>query len=99
MITVTGASDDLIEIDGDISEEFYANDEDPNLLAFSDGTILRVDYTPAGVWRIVPVASGSATVRITQAPEDDDRNYTDRADLIGDVWWVAHATDYAKVKG
>jgi hypothetical protein len=97
-ITIYGARDDLIEVDGDISEEFtYAERGSGNgdLLAFSDGTILRVEYTRTGVWRITPVAQGSAELHIEQAPEDDDCNYSDHAVLSGAVWVVqgiAHAT-------
>lgn len=94
-ITVTGASDDLIEVDGAIREEFNARDTDRggdgNLLAFSDGTVLHIDYTRAGVWRIAPLARGTATLTIDQCSgdEDDDR-YTDVATLAGDVRWVVH---------
>lgn len=91
-ITIYGASDDLIEIDGDISEEFtYA---DNNLLAFSDGTILRIEYGYSGVWRISPVVRGAASLAIEQAPEGDDDNYSDRATLDGAVW-VVYGSHYA----
>lgn len=106
-ITVYGASDDLIEVDGDISEEFtyqgedrHPNSGDGDLLAFSDGTILRITFTHSGVWRISPVVRGSAVLDIVQASEDEDdyRNRTDRATLDGAVW-VVHGIDYATVKG
>jgi hypothetical protein len=90
-ITVYGASDDLIEIDGDISEEFTLRNDAPevgDLLAFSDGTILRIGYTPRGVWRITPLVRGAAELTIEQAPENDDSNYSDRATLSGAAWVV-----------
>lgn len=95
-VRITGASDDLIEIDGDISEEFSGNDEEGDLIAVSDGTVLRISYTRDGIWRIVPVVHGSAKLTITQAPEDDDRNYTDEAVLTGDVRWVVHGSELAQ---
>ncbi|WP_047891769.1 hypothetical protein [Micromonospora sp. RV43] len=96
MITVYGASDDLIEIDGDISEEFgYHNEDKGDLLAFSDGTVLRIVFTDAAIWRITTVARGSAELTIEQAPEDDESNYTDRATLIGAVW-VVHGLALAR---
>ena len=62
-VVIEGSSDDLIEIDGDIREEFYANDdEDGSLLAFSDVTVLRIIYPDSGVWRISPVVSGHGTL-------------------------------------
>lgn len=98
-VTVYGSSDDLIEIDGDIYEEFNAESNDvPTLLAFSDGTVLRVHYGETGVWRITPVATGSATLQITQEPEDDDDNYTDRATLTGEISWIVAGTEIAKAK-
>jgi hypothetical protein len=100
-LTIYGASDDLIEVDGDISEEFaylgedrHPNSGDGDLLAFSDGTVLRITYTASGVWRIAPVVRGSADLKIDQAPEDDDDNYTDRATLSGAVW-VVHGVAHA----
>ena len=97
-VTVYGASDDLIEVDGDIVEEFtYDQNQitEGNLLAFSDGTVLRVVYSRSGVWRITTVASGTATVTVTQAPEDDDDNYSDRATVDGDVRWVVQGGAWA----
>ncbi len=100
-ITVYGASDDLIEVDGDISEEFgykgadgHPNTDDGDLLAFSDGTILRITYDSNGVWRITPVVRGSAQVSIEQVPEGD-QDGTDRATVDGAVW-VVHGVAYAK---
>jgi hypothetical protein len=99
-ITIYGASDDLIEVDGDISEEFpwqkrgYGQPSG-DLLAFSDGTILRIEFTDSGVWRITPVVRGAADLTIEQAPEGDEDNYTDKATLSGAVWVVQginHAT-------
>lgn len=93
MIQIYGASDDCIEVEGDINEEFayYEASVDSNVLAFSDGTVLRIVFTQAGVWRISPVAEGMARLHIDQAPEDDDSNYSDRARLTGAaITWVVH---------
>lgn len=96
-ITVYGASDDTICIDGDISEEFpwtapgYGQPTG-DLLAFSDGTILRIRFDDAGVWRITPVVEGAGRLVIGQATEDQ---YTDRAHLDG-ATWVVHGIGMAK---
>jgi hypothetical protein len=92
-ITVYGASDDLIEVDGDIREEFSHYGDDAALLAFSDGTILRVLYGTDGIWRITPVATGSA--QLTHVFGQDDREHTDKATLDGDVRWVVYGTAMA----
>jgi len=97
-VSVYGASDDLIEVDGDIREEFgwYPSDDDkPALLAFSDGTVLRIVFGEAGIWRITPAARGTATLTVEQAAEDDDSG-TDKATLDGDVRWVVLGTDLAR---
>lgn len=85
-VTITGASDDLIEVDGDMEEEFYAltdrNDgEDGGVLAFSDGTVLNVAYTGQGEG-------------IEQAAVDDDVCYSDTARLEGDVRWVVYGGEF-----
>lgn len=62
-ITITGASDDLIEVDGDICEEFAISSEDAAdgvVLAISDGTLLNVFYDDDGIWRITRAFMGSA---------------------------------------
>ena len=56
-VVIEGSSDDLIEIDGDIREEFYANDDEDD-----DVTVLRIIYPDSGVWRISPVVSGHGTL-------------------------------------
>lgn len=91
MITLTGHSDDLIELDGDLYEEWpygAAESDDGDFVAFSDGTVLRIWYGDAGVWRITPVVRGMALVGIEQAPEDDEENYSDTATLTGALWAV-----------
>lgn len=96
-ITVSGASDDLIVVEGDINEEFYYTGDRPNagdLLAFSDGTILRIKFdNDRGGWRITPV-TGAGNVAIVQAPEDAE-GATDKATLKG-ADWVVHGIGWAK---
>ena len=89
-ITIYGYSDDLIEVEGDIREEFSYHDhvdDQGDLVAFSDGTVLRVLFDESGTWRITPVSRGSAQLTIEQVTEDSDA-YTDRATLDGDIRWV-----------
>lgn len=81
-IVVYGASDDLIEIDGEIRGEFghYSDDGEPAFLAFSDGTILSVLYDAVGFWRINRAVAGSATYSKTEGT-DGDEDYSDVARL------------------
>lgn len=86
-ITVSGHSDDLIEIDGDLSEEWDAystgdfdGSEEGAYLTFSSGTLLRIRYTTVGVWRIDVLALGVGTdVAVAEAPDEDDDDYSDIA--------------------
>lgn len=101
-VTAYGSSDDLIEIDGDIREEFTAAfDGEDNLLAFSCGVVLRIRYSDQGIWRIAVVHEEEpGLVEIVQAPEDDEDNYSDVATVHGGTMvpltWVVHGDAIAQ---
>jgi hypothetical protein len=83
-VTVYGASDDLIEVEGAITEEFYAHSRGPSYLVFNEGTVLRVEYTKDGMWEIRRERSGTA--EYAHAPHDNEvTTYTDRVTLVGDL--------------
>lgn len=86
---IYGASDDLIEIEGVISEEFNHYDESPALLAFSDGTLLEIEYDDDGIWRIRPLATGSCKFEHRGGSAIYDR--PDVAVLTGDLKWCVYA--------
>lgn len=94
MLEVFGSSDDLIELSGDLREEFSCLEPEGALLAFSNGLVLRVVYSGTGVWRITPV-TGSG-YRLTQAPENDPDNYSDRALLDDNISWVVMGSAIAR---
>ena len=87
--TITGASDDLIEIDGQLSEElnFYTggDDDEAGVLAFSDGTLLEVRYDMDGIWRFDRLASG--TCEFTLKPGDVVDDVNDHVTLKGNLTW------------
>lgn len=89
-IEIYGHSDDIVCVDGAITEEFYPDlrDNAPCVVAVSDGTLLRVRYDDDGCWRIVPLAKGSAVYEKTEATGSDDE-YSDRITLTGQIEWVA----------
>jgi hypothetical protein len=103
-VTVYGGSDDLIEVEGDVRAEFTAlevlgGEEDftGGFLAFSDGTLLKVSYQDAGIWRVTPVAKGHAVYEKTfEATDSESANYSDRVTLSGDIRWVVCGSDYSK---
>ncbi|MCE5221297.1 MAG: hypothetical protein LLF98_08540 [Clostridium sp.] len=71
---VTGASDDLIEISGELEKEFNAYDCSDETIAFSDGTLLRVDYDKNGIWRFKPIYKGNLFEKIVDSSVPDDTN-------------------------
>jgi len=97
MLKIYGASDDLIEIEGDITEEFNPKDGERSLLAFSDGTLLQIQYGAGGnaFWRITPLIYGSAKYRKVEAT-DEDENYSDVVTLEGDIKWVVCGDQWAR---
>ena len=90
-IYLYGASDDLIEIEGSIYEEFNTCLDLPEqsmYLAVSDGTLLRVRYDEDGIWRFTPVVVGSCDVSIKHGVDDD--KHSDIVTMTGDdLTWVA----------
>lgn len=96
---IYGASDDLIEIDGDVYEEFgaWSHDQDAQYVAFSNGVLLRIQYTDDGdgIWRITPVSGPTDSVTIAQCAVDDPDHYSDVATITDPLAWVAHANAYA----
>lgn len=98
-LIVYGASDDLVEVEGDVREEFNPGDG-PSYLAVSDGTVLRITYD--GRWRIDRVAEGAAEFQHDPATADDGDPredgspcYSDRVILSGVlVKWVVFGDRY-----
>lgn len=103
MIRIYGASDDLIEIEGDITEEFnfYGDDDEERFLAFSDGTLLRVVFDSDSIWRLTPLFNGHARMTHIICSVDDDNSYSDQVHLFDDgldegIHWVTYGVRYEK---
>ena len=88
MIKVYGASDDLIEIEGDIREEFSG---DRGYLGFSNGTVIHIYYTSKGIWRISPFFGNSVIYQVNRETDE----YSDTAHIYDDIKWVIYGTDLA----
>jgi len=88
-ITIHGASDDLIEIEGEIEEEFnwFPSGEEKRYLAFSDGTILSVYYDNDGIWRLNRLFTGLAKFeKVDGSVEFDENDKVHLSDF--DFKWV-----------
>ena len=89
-IKVYGHSDDLIEVEGDIDEEFCPNLYDPENYSFitvSDGSVWKIRYEDDGIWRIFSVVPGSSPFFIEQGAESDG-DYSDARVLSDRVDWI-----------
>lgn len=95
-IMVYGASDDLIEVEGDICEEFDGS-EGVTYLAVSDGTVLSIEYGGKGMWTIRQIVAGTASFSKHDATDVDD-DYSDRVTLEGDIRWLVCGGGFERVK-
>jgi hypothetical protein len=92
-LKIYGYSDDLIEIEGDIREEFNCYDEVVMYLGISDGTLIAVEYTEHGFWRFNIIRKGTSIFSKSKGTNLDD-DYSDVIYLNGDdLYWVILAKD------
>jgi hypothetical protein len=87
MTRIYGASDDLIEVEGDVIGEHGCYDED-TILRCDDGTVLTVHYgkftpdspsTEEGIWAITVQVRGILFDRLEVCNNEDDDIYSDQA--------------------
>lgn len=93
--TVTGCSDDLIELDGDLYEEFGGLYSDPRgIIGFSDGTLVKFEYDDDGIWRFKLIVKGELFDHIEQGDVEKDT-----FDVVhfkdGLKWAVMGTSEYA----
>jgi hypothetical protein len=83
VLRIYGASDDLIEVEGAVCAEFNpdageSGEDELTYLATSAGTLLSIDYTKGGIWRVHVLDKGDAIEVVKEeAPTDDEDNYSD----------------------
>lgn len=100
---VYGASDDLVEVEGDIDGEvckYETDDTDRGvLLVFSDGTLLDVKYgkSDLGLWGITLIKKGDLFDKIEPATDEDD-NYSDIAHFKDGLKWAYAGTEWEPVR-
>ena len=101
-LTITGASDDIIEIGGDISEEFNAYSRRDNsgareafILTVSDGSLFKVLYDSDGIWRVISVVRGGAGFSKVDGDVTADTNDVLTLTQDAPFKWVACNGKYA----
>lgn len=101
---IYGASDDLIEFDGDVRGEvgcYGTDDRDQGVLVMcSDGTVLEVKYgkSDEGIWEVKLLKKGSLFERIDQCDSDDADPYSDQAFFKDGLKWAYAAKEWENVK-
>ena len=99
---IYGASDDLIEFEGDVRGETGGGDEDPGtLLVCSDGTLLSVKYGKpglGGVWGIGMIVKGSLFDRIDPCADEDADIYSDIAHFRDGLKFAFAAKEWERVR-
>lgn len=101
---VYGASDDLIEFEGDVYGEVgaYGTDKDKNgvLLVFSDGTILEAKYGKCemAIWGLTVIRKGSLLENIEQCEDENAKPHSDVAKFYGGLNWAYAARNFERVK-
>lgn len=91
-LEIRGVYSDRIVISGDIDCEFglYLEEGDNKAIAFSDGTLIRVEYDNGGEIRFTLLHSGTSKF----IKEDVSIGSPDIATLSGEIHWVALADDF-----
>lgn len=89
-VYVRGHSDDCIEVEGDLNEEFSAY-EAVKYLHFNEGTVLKVEYAPEDDndynWRIgvVRLGEGTTAERFPGTYDGEDGMKCDKYELSGNL--------------
>lgn len=91
MLIIYGASDDLIEVEGDIRGEISAYFDEPIFVACSNGTLVRIVYD--GTWSISKVFGDGKNIHSAEFPGDGHREdgtpkYSDVYQIDDKVDWV-----------
>lgn len=100
---VYGASDDLIEFEGDVYGEvgcFGTDDRDKGVLVIlSDGSILEVKYGKhdRAIWSVALIRQGSLFRQIIPCADEDAKPYSDQAFFGDGLKWAYAATSWEAV--
>ncbi len=101
-VTVYGASDDCVELEGDIYDEFYYEGQ-VGFIGLSDGTLLSIEYNSQGLWHVdvLKLGPGSSLTRRGISGEDGtDADgmpaYSDIITIIGEIDWAVYGSHRGK---
>jgi uncharacterized protein (DUF2237 family) len=101
---VYGASDDLIEFEGDVYGEVgcYGTDDQEHgvLVICSDGTLMDVKYGKGdqGIWGITLIKQGDLFDKIVPCDDENARPHSDVAHFKDGLKWCYAAKEWEKVR-
>ena len=96
MTRIYGASDDLVEFEGELEDEFGCYDK-AVLIVLSDGTVLLVAYGEKGVWKITVQDKGSLFDRLELCDSPEADPYSDVAHFKTGLQWAYAATKFERI--
>lgn len=84
-VTIYGASDDLIEVDGHVTgcDEYPSEDDHFVLIGEAGKVRVRVWYTERGLWAIAAAPVDEDTPMLSLALSAGEKNYTAQAVVEG----------------
>ncbi len=98
---IYGASDDLIEIEGAISDEvnIYLKDNEKVNFSASDGTNGKISYDNEGNWQIEIIDTGTKLIAKIDAVGDDASHIGDAAGCTSysDVLILKEGIEWVKI--
>jgi hypothetical protein len=103
MTKVYGASDDLVEFDGDFRGEvgcYGTDDREHGVLVFmSDGTILEVKYGKGNeaIWGVTMLKQGPLFDRMEFCTDSEAEIHSDVAHFKDGIKWAYAATEWEAV--
>ena len=95
---IYGASDDLVEFDGEYRGEVgsYGTDDREKgvLVVCSDGTVAEVKYgkNEGAIWEVKVLRKGSLFVKVDPCDNEDDDPYSDILYLNDGIKWIYACT-------
>jgi hypothetical protein len=101
---IYGASDDLIEFQGDVYGEVghYGtdNNEKGDLIICSDGTLLEIKYGKADmvIWGITVLNEGNLFEHLQTCMDEDAEPHSDLVLFKDGLKWAYVATEWEKAK-
>ena len=84
-VKISGASDDLVDVEGDVPGcDEYGSYDTPLFVELSTGDVFRVEYTAAGVWKVTHHQVNPTTnVHVEPHGEGEDPEpYTDTVTVV-----------------